>query len=74
MRGLCGGSQPTRGPLIAILILAGGWYAGAVAYYLIVGWLYPKGNGAAIMMEAGIWPYWTVRRIWWALFGPPRAT
>ena len=58
----------------AVLILAGGWYAGALVYFFVIGWLYPKGNGAAIMMEAAIWPYWTIRRLWWALFEPPRAT
>jgi len=57
-----------------IWLAIGGYYAAAVVYFLAVGWLNPKANGAAIMMEAGIWPYWTAKRIWWALFGPPRAT
>ena len=57
-----------------IWMTIGGYYAAAVIYFLIVCWLHPKGNGAMIMMEAGVWPYWTIRRLWWALFGPPSAT
>lgn len=54
-----------------VWIALGGYYAGALIYFFAVGWLYPRADGAAIMMEAAIWPFWTVRRLWWAVFGPP---
>ncbi|MEO8926933.1 MAG: hypothetical protein ABI306_07190, partial [Caulobacteraceae bacterium] len=56
---------------VTILLAVSAWYLGAVIYFFAVGWFHPPGNGAAIMMEAAVWPFWTARRIWWALFGPP---